>query len=341
MGYDCWSVISVGEFLRNACVELRVHPEYSPRNEITNVAFYHCSEMFTTSVLDQLSSHTCRFLQLKDYGLSLAKAGIANGSYLVLIAPEILKSDGDSEPANQDPGGSMTSKGELLQDAEKDVKSGENLVGQNSAEEKLRDKFAEKKDPHKKMSEKEAMEKYMPILDEILSKPGQTTLEASEVLPFLFIGGKPAANDCLDGKNTQYFTHMLNCAEPWCPMGNGPDADGIKYAGFRAIDHASYDMLGNHYPDDCRDIIDEAKRAFMEASQAKKEERRRRGRILVNCAMGVNRSGVIVAAYLIDREEMKLVQAVELLKEARGCVLTNKGFREGLIKFALKKGRLD
>ena len=58
------------------------------------------------------------------------------------------------------------------------------------------------------------------------------------------------------------------------------------------------------------------------------------GRLLVHCAMGVNRSGLVLAAYLVDVKRMPLLEALRHLKAAQGCVLSNRGFRRQLLWFA-------
>lgn len=160
-------------------------------------------------------------------------------------------------------------------------------------------------------------------LQAIVSQPGLTTVEASEVLPWLWLGGKPAAENAARD-NTLDVTHMLNCCEPWCA--DGPNFSRLRYAGFEALDAPDYPLLLMHYDGTARLLLDQA--------------RANRGRCLVHCAMGVNRSAAIVVAYLVDRLAMDLLPAVELVKKARGCVLGNAGFRTQLVAFAKKRRRL-
>merc|ERR1711968_270525 len=130
-----------------------------------------------------------------------------------------------------------------------------------------------------KMLDEEA---WMLAMDTILSRFGRTTVEASEVTPYMLIGGKPAAEDAMN-KNRQRFTHVLNCAEPW--VASGPNYSELKYTGFEAYDEVGYNMLDKHYAD---------AKPFLE------DARLSGGRCLVHCAMGVNRSACICVAYLID-----------------------------------------
>lgn len=91
-----------------------------------------------------------------------------------------------------------------------------------------------------------------------------------------------------------------------------------------AADDESYNML-QHF-DRASQFIDRAK--FGE------------GRCLVHCAMGINRSGAICAAYIIADQRMKLLDAVRLMKQRRGTVLCNRGFQRLLIRFARQRGLL-
>ena len=86
-------------------------------------------------------------------------------------------------------------------------------------------------------------------------------------------------------------------------------------------------MIGNHWNDDCR--------AFLE--RARNQDG---AKVIVHCAAGQNRSGLIVAAALVCIEQMSVLDAIKLLKEKRGgMVLTNKSFQKQLCILAMKEGR--
>jgi len=139
----------------------------------------------------------------------------------------------------------------------------------------------------------------------------------------MLVGGKPAAEDAMN-RNNQEITHVINCCEPWCA--DGPNYENLKYCGFRAYDEPGYSLLLHHYSE-AKPNLDEA--------------REQGGRCLVHCAMGINRSACICAAYLIDATGMPLLAACELVKESRGCVLGNESFRSQLIDFAHQRGCLE
>ena len=65
------------------------------------------------------------------------------------------------------------------------------------------------------------------------------------------------------------------------------------------------------------------------------------GCAFVHCSYGVNRSGVVAAAYLMVSERKPLLQVTNELKAKRSLVLSNVGFRRQLVKFARCRGLLD
>jgi len=61
----------------------------------------------------------------------------------------------------------------------------------------------------------------------------------------------------------------------------------------------------------------------------------------VHCNYGVNRSGVVAAAYLMVSEHKPLLQVINELKARRSLILSNVGFRRQLVRFARCRGLLD
>jgi hypothetical protein len=145
---------------------------------------------------------------------------------------------------------------------------------------------------------------------------------------YMFIGGYDEAND-IPALTRLGITHVLNCAAyTTAPddLNPYPQFSGVtRYRQFHADDAHDYEILKLHF-DAAKELIDEAKSSG--------------GRCLVHCAIGSNRSGAICAAYLMQVERMNLLSAVQLLKERRGRVLSNNGFRRQLISFAREHGVL-
>ena len=59
-------------------------------------------------------------------------------------------------------------------------------------------------------------------------------------------------------------------------------------------------------------------------------------KLLVHCAAGMNRSGLIVAAIMMYFENMDLLDVITQLKRQRGYVLSNESFQKELVLFAQK-----
>jgi len=83
------------------------------------------------------------------------------------------------------------------------------------------------------------------------------------------------------------------------------------------------------------------KRHFPEAIAFLDEVKRLRGRSLVHCNLGVNRSGAVVAAYMMVSERRTLLDVIRYLRTKRSLILSNKGFRRQLVTFAREQGLLD
>lgn len=134
--------------------------------------------------------------------------------------------------------------------------------------------------------------------------------EATEILPWLYLGGKPAASTVLAGERADLgITDVFSCVyDPEDrPSSEALEAAGVvAYDGFWEPDNDEVDILGKHY---------QTCRAFVA------ESRRRGGRALVHCNWGKNRSALIAAALLVDILGMQAAEAVELLCQRRGLVL--------------------
>jgi len=83
------------------------------------------------------------------------------------------------------------------------------------------------------------------------------------------------------------------------------------------------------------------KRHFPQAIAFLDDVRRSRGRSLVHCNLGVNRSGAVVAAYLMVSERRTLLDVIRYLRSRRALILCNKGFRRQLVTFARERRLLD
>ena len=120
------------------------------------------------------------------------------------------------------------------------------------------------------------------------------------------------------------ITHVLNCAA-WNNKNPYIDHPTIaRYKQFFAEDSHDYDML-QHFRD---------AQAFIEEARRWRGSSGNSGKVLVHCALGVNRSGLMVAAYLMCERRSTPADAVRTLKLRRGMVLTNPSFQRQLIQLA-------
>lgn len=147
-----------------------------------------------------------------------------------------------------------------------------------------------------------------------------------ELLPHLYIGNYADAGNT-DRLRQLGITHVVNCAA-FSKSDKNPYAEstGIHvYKQFHADDSDNYDMLQH----------------FQEAKAVIDDAREQGGKALVHCAMGVNRSGVICVAYMMTDLKLDLVETVRRIKDKRGMIICNRGFRKQLIHFARKHELLN
>ena len=157
-------------------------------------------------------------------------------------------------------------------------------------------------------------------LTDAVDRPSPT-----KILDYLYIGSYWDAN------NPQYLqrlgiTHVLNCTANQSNPDRCPyhaDTGILWYEGLPAIDKETYDILQH---------VDAANTFINKAMTG--------GKVLVHCTMGVNRSVVLVACYMIGVLKMTLLHTVKTLKERRGTVLRNVGFQRQLVTYAKRKGQL-
>lgn len=163
------------------------------------------------------------------------------------------------------------------------------------------------------------------ILQDGLPKPSPPT-RPDRVSGHVFIGNQRNADDTT-ALRSDGIDHVLSCAASRRSTDSPYDGDSgvIDYFLIPAEDREDFDIT----------------RFFDAAFLFLDRVKRRRGKVLVHCNMGVNRSGAVVAAYLMVDEKRNLLDVVSYLKSKRKLVLSNKGFRRQLIQFARSHGLLD
>jgi protein-tyrosine phosphatase len=143
--------------------------------------------------------------------------------------------------------------------------------------------------------------------------------EASEIKPWLFLGGMEVAKS-KEYLRSKGITHVLNCAHTVCDNYHEND---FKYV--RPIDlaDASKEEIGNFMLQAIADI---------------ESVREDKGKILVHCQLGSSRSATLVIAYLMWLENLDAQTAFAEVKKKRSIVSPNLGFMVQLNAF---KRRLD
>lgn len=180
-------------------------------------------------------------------------------------------------------------------------------------------------------SNREADDRYyfhkMKEILEAFPNKGPTYLPA-KLLDYLYIGSLRNADE--HSLMTRLgITHVLNmCANRRLDMHRNPysrDTGIRQYLAITAEDQESYN-IAQHFTE-CIAFLDDAKRSG--------------GIAFVHCNLGVNRSGAVVAAYMLHDTDKRLLEVISYLKMKRGFVLCNKSFRKQLIQFARERGKLD
>ncbi|XP_039894817.1 dual specificity phosphatase 29-like isoform X2 [Simochromis diagramma] len=145
----------------------------------------------------------------------------------------------------------------------------------------------------------------------LLLKNRRPTGAVNEVWPNLYIGDAAAARDKTLLAKLE-ITHVVNAADGPQHIDTGPGfyADAsILYHGVEAPDCKDFDL--SPFFSETADFIHGA------LSQ--------KGKVLVHCARGISRSAALTLAFLMIKERLTLVEAVEVVCRHRN-ILPNVGF---------------
>ncbi|KAK5906047.1 hypothetical protein CgunFtcFv8_001946 [Champsocephalus gunnari] len=145
----------------------------------------------------------------------------------------------------------------------------------------------------------------------LLLKNRRPTGAVNEVWPNLYIGDAATAQHKTRLVDLG-ITHVVNSADGPQHIDTGPcfyKDTNIQYHGVEATDCKDFDL--SPFFTETADFIHGA------LSQ--------RGKVLVHCARGISRSATLALAYLLIRERLSLVEAVEAVRRHRN-ILPNVGF---------------
>lgn len=159
------------------------------------------------------------------------------------------------------------------------------------------------------------------MIDRTLAKKVELPVE---IMPSLFLSDDRSVLDIKKLKSLG-ITHVLSVngvpSYKGRHISNVYEDNKISHLRVHAEDSEGYGMLEKHW-NQCFEFISTAIEGNSNA------------RVSVNCAAGVNRSGLIVCAAYMVLEKVELIQALEHCIEKRGLILTNKSFQKELCIFA-------
>ena len=163
-------------------------------------------------------------------------------------------------------------------------------------------------------------EYYIEKMSEILDEPPNIGPPAhpGKMLDHVYIGNLDNAED-YDLLPALGITHVLNVAGTRnfdLTRSRYPEKLGITdFLMIPAEDYEEYDIAEHFH--DAISFLDRAKASG--------------GKAMVHCNLGVNRSGAVVAAYMMIHQRKPLLKVLSDLKSKRAVVLCNTGFRRQLL----------
>mmetsp|Transcript_78687 Transcript_78687/g.218542 ORF Transcript_78687/g.218542 Transcript_78687/m.218542 type:complete len:1178 (-) Transcript_78687:74-3607(-) len=161
-------------------------------------------------------------------------------------------------------------------------------------------------------------------------KPGE---QPAKLLDWLFLGDLQEAMDfnLLASRGINAVLNVINWWELGARVPNVTDMPslywehGMEFESVDSEDRLFFNIVEESWP---------AAEAFLDRCQ------RDGHRVIVNCKAGHNRSACVCICWLVVREGMSLIDAVRLVQQRRGAILSNHGFRLQLVRLALRLGRL-
>ena len=187
--------------------------------------------------------------------------------------------------------------------------------------------------------------------------PGSSAIGVPDTNPFAFVGEycfqepdylpSPVSNRVLVGSARHAIsvamlrrlgvTHVCNCAAGDCaaPVGEYEE-HGIEYLAVRAPDAEGYPILQQHL----RAVLDFVQAFTANQTTMGKGSGPPRGKVLLHCSAGRNRSVTLALAIELVHGAEPLPNLVRRLFQRRPFILTNQSFRQQLAQLAEQQGLL-
>ena len=125
------------------------------------------------------------------------------------------------------------------------------------------------------------------------------------------------------------ITAVLNLAGPMALKTDAIDeleAHGISYKQINAQDESSYPLMERHW---------EEAYEFIKLTTQATEEGKKRGKCVVHCVAGINRSALVAAVYYMIETQSPVLETVKHIRTQRGnMALSNEGFQQQLVAMA-------
>jgi len=145
---------------------------------------------------------------------------------------------------------------------------------------------------------------------------------ASEILPFLFLGSEEAGHAPISVLQKHGITHIVVAGFGISKLHD--ESGGICYFSVKAIDVSGYQIIQDILP----------VKAFLE------DVERSGGRVLVHCARGRSRSAALVVGFLMARFRISFAEAHQRVR-ARRDISINDDFKTQLRLFEQLNFTLD
>ena len=132
------------------------------------------------------------------------------------------------------------------------------------------------------------------------------------------------------------ITHVVNCAAGDCSVPVGEyEEHGIEYLPLRGVDAEGYPVLKRHL-----EQLLQFAGPVLESSTLARGKEAGKGKVLLHCNAGRNRSVALAVALVLIFELTPLPNVVRRLFQRRPFILTNHSFRQQLAELAEQQGLL-